>query len=121
MAAICTSRPATSDAVNTFTRDPATGALTFSGCLTGDTDTVGCTPIAGATAGGVNNGVDAPFSIAVSADGKSLYTANLAADSLVALHARPGDRSARLRRVRQLRHGPEHQVHLDAGQRCRWR
>jgi sugar lactone lactonase YvrE len=71
-----------SDAVNTFTRDPATGALTFSGCLTGDTDVVGCTPISGATAGGVNNGVDSPFAIAVSADGKSLYTANIGSDSL---------------------------------------
>ena len=64
-----------SDAVTTFARDQASGALTFLGCTTSSTTTSGCTTIPGATASGTNTGLDQPYSVAVSPDGKSTYAA----------------------------------------------
>jgi hypothetical protein len=65
-----------SDAVSRFNRDPATGKLTYVGCITSDTNTAGCTPITGATAGGTNTSLDTVVRLTTSADGKSVYTAS---------------------------------------------
>ena len=61
------------DAVARFNRDPATGALTYAGCFSGDTGNTGCVSIAGATAAGNNSGLNHPESVAVSPDGRSVY------------------------------------------------
>jgi len=60
-------------AVAHFNRDPATGALTYVGCMTGEALNTGCTPIAGATMTGDNSGLNWPESVAVSPDGLSGY------------------------------------------------
>ena len=68
------------DAIARFDRDPSTGALTYRGCITGLTD-VGpagsgaCTLIPGASKSGDPSGLSYPHSLAVSADGNSLYVA----------------------------------------------
>jgi hypothetical protein len=66
------------DAVARFDRDPATGALTYQGCISGETESGpagsgACTLIGSATASGLNSGLDNLFALALSADGKSLY------------------------------------------------
>ncbi len=76
------------DAVARFDRDPATGVLTYQGCITGETEsgpagTNACTLIASATAGGADSGLDAPFAVALSANGTSLYVASLGDDAVV--------------------------------------
>lgn len=80
------------DAVARFDRDPATGALTYQGCITGETGsgptgTNACTQLASATAGGIDSGLDSPFALALSPDGTSLYVASLG-DDAVATFAR---------------------------------
>ncbi len=65
-----------SDAVARFARDPDTGELAYEDCITSDSNVAGCVPIAGATAFGVGTGLDSLFSIAVSADGNSVYAAS---------------------------------------------
>ena len=69
------------DAIARFDRDPSAGALTYRGCIiTGLTD-VGpagsgaCTLIPGASKSGDPSGLSYPHSLAVSADGNSLYVA----------------------------------------------
>jgi hypothetical protein len=70
------------DAVARFDRDPATGALAYRGCLTGELEsgapspvpgTGACTEIRGATVAGTSSGLDKPRSVAASADGRSVY------------------------------------------------
>ena len=63
------------DAMATFDRDPSTGVLSFDSCLTGDSD-VACTAIPGAVSGGAERGLDELETIALSADGRSLYGAS---------------------------------------------
>ncbi|MGH2951897.1 MAG: hypothetical protein ACRDKX_07635, partial [Solirubrobacterales bacterium] len=63
------------DAVATFDRNPVTGALTFDGCLTGAVDVDGCAKIASATEFGEESGLDDLETMALSADGRSLYGA----------------------------------------------
>ena len=75
-------------AVARFDRDPATGALSYQGCITGNTDsgpsgTAACAEIPSATTYGVNSGLFGPVSAAVSADGSSVYAAS-AGDTAVA-------------------------------------
>jgi hypothetical protein len=66
------------DATTHFTRDPATGALSFAGCITaGDTPATGCTDLSATT-----NGLDSIFSVAVSADGRSVYTGSAERDAV---------------------------------------
>ncbi len=69
-----------SDAVATLDRDPATGALTPSGCV-GDDDSgpVGCSPVA--------SGLGGIWGLALSSDGRSLYT-GARVDNAVALLTR---------------------------------
>ncbi len=70
------------DAVARFDRDPATGALTYAGCISSDSGVDGCTSIPGAVAGGANTGLNDLRSIAVSADGFSVYATSYASDAL---------------------------------------
>jgi hypothetical protein len=70
------------DAVARFDRDPATGALSYVGCMTSNSNITPCTAIPGAVAGGVNTALDQADSAQVSADGKSLYTASTASDAV---------------------------------------
>jgi DNA-binding beta-propeller fold protein YncE len=62
------------DAVARFDRDPATGALTYRDCMTGETGVDACTPIQSATIDGADSGLDDVAALAVSPDGSSLYT-----------------------------------------------
>jgi sugar lactone lactonase YvrE len=84
-----------SDAVAHFDRDTATGALTYQGCITGDTDagaggSRACTAIPSATAGGADSGLEAAASLALSADGASLYAGAAGDDALARFNRDPG-------------------------------
>src|SRR4029077_8394738 len=73
---------AADDAVARFDRDPATGALSYQGCFTGETETgptgtAACAQIGSATSAGTDSGLDFLQSVAVSADGKSVYAGAL--------------------------------------------
>jgi hypothetical protein len=71
-----------SDDVARFDRDPATGSLTYQGCISSDSNTAGCTLIFGAVANGVNTGLDGLYSVTATADGKSVYTASQGGDAV---------------------------------------
>ena len=80
------------DAVAVFDREPATGRLTYRGCITGEAQsgpggTGACTEIPRASPGGTNSGLDELRSVALSPDGKWLYAASTE-DSAVARFAR---------------------------------
>ncbi len=64
------------DALARFNRNPNTGALTYAGCTSSDSDVAGCTQIPGATADGTYTGLDSLQSVAVSADGRGVFTAS---------------------------------------------
>jgi 6-phosphogluconolactonase (cycloisomerase 2 family) len=69
-------------AVTSFTRDTETGDLTYTGCITGETESGptgsgACEEIDTAASGGANSGLDFPTSLAASPDGKSLYAASI--------------------------------------------
>ena len=75
------------DAVGRFDRDPAAGALTYRGCVTGDTgfgpDGSGaCAAIPSATTGGVNSGLDTLRAVATSPDGKFVHVASAKDDGI---------------------------------------
>ena len=61
------------DAIARFDRNPSSGALSYQGCISGDTAAASCTQIPSASLFGNNSGLDALRSVAVSADGKSVY------------------------------------------------
>ena len=66
------------DAVAHLARDPANGALSFAGCVTGgDTPATGCTNLSATT-----NALDRVRSVAVSADGTSVYTGSTNTDAV---------------------------------------
>lgn len=72
------------DAIVRFDRDPSTGVLTFADCLTGETQSEdACTPIADAAPSGYESGLDRPWALTVSADGRSVYAVALADDAVV--------------------------------------
>jgi hypothetical protein len=67
-----------SNALARFDRNPTTGAITYRGCATGDTrsgpsGSGACSEIPSASADGTASGLNGLQSLAVSADGKSLY------------------------------------------------
>jgi 6-phosphogluconolactonase (cycloisomerase 2 family) len=71
------------DAVARFDRDPATGVLTYQGCFTGETESAtACTAVGGAVSQGANSGLDVLNGLALSADGRSLYTVALLDDAV---------------------------------------
>ncbi len=76
------------DAVARFARNPATGALSYAGCVTGETQSAGaCSTIPDASSGGVNSGLDDPRGIDITADGGAVLVA-AAADSAIASFTR---------------------------------
>ncbi len=74
---------ANSDTISWLTRSASTGALTFSGCLTGDTSIVGCQTIATATTDGTSSGMQVPGAVAITPDGRDVFVAAQSDDSLV--------------------------------------
>ncbi len=82
------------DAVVRIDRDPATGALTYAGCVTGETESGptgsdACTAIASAAAGGTSSGLDKLRSLAVSPDGVSVYVGSPADDAVARFERNP--------------------------------
>jgi DNA-binding beta-propeller fold protein YncE len=77
------------DAVATFDRNPTSGALAYDSCISGATQTGpagsgACDLIPSAASFGTNSGLGSPAaSIAISADGKSLYVVSINDDSVV--------------------------------------
>ena len=63
------------DAVSRFSRDTATGELSYDGCISGETESTACDQIAAASSAGIDSGLDNPFSLAVSPDSRSVYVA----------------------------------------------
>jgi DNA-binding beta-propeller fold protein YncE len=66
------------DSVVAFQRNPATGALAYRGCITGEaasgpSGSGACTAIPSATEDGENSGLDHAYGLAVSPDGSSVY------------------------------------------------
>jgi 6-phosphogluconolactonase (cycloisomerase 2 family) len=78
------------DAVASFNRDPATGALTYTGCITSNSNVNGCSEIAGSAVNGTNTGLAAARSLALSSDGRSLYTAAYDSDAIARFERGPG-------------------------------
>jgi len=74
-----------------FVRDPATGALTYAGCLTGDLGAVpaGCAALPSATREGYGSGLYEPSGIAVSADGAHVYVTAAGDGSVAAFDRDP--------------------------------
>ncbi|HEV7734698.1 MAG TPA: hypothetical protein VGR62_21170 [Candidatus Binatia bacterium] len=82
------------DAVVRFDRDPATGALTYAGCITGENETGpagsdACAAIGSAAAGGTSSGLDKLRSLAISADGISVYVGSPADDAVARFERDP--------------------------------
>jgi 6-phosphogluconolactonase (cycloisomerase 2 family) len=78
---------ATVGEVAEFDRDPASGALTYRGCITGVVETgpagtKACAAIPSARGDGVGSGLNLPFALAISPDGRSLYAAVLLDDAV---------------------------------------
>lgn len=70
------------DAVDSFNRDPATGALTYTGCVTGNAELaedIGnpnpCSTLPGATSDGDGSGLGQPAALALDPNGRSLVVA----------------------------------------------
>ena len=59
-----------------FDRNPSTGAVAYAGCISSDSDVAGCTQIPGASAGATDTGLESLESVAVSANGRSVYAAS---------------------------------------------
>ena len=83
------------DAVARFDRDPDTGDLTFEECITGNTNAAGslgsgaCAEIPSATSNGVGSGLDLLQSMALSANGRSLYVASASDDAVASFDLDP--------------------------------
>ncbi|HKJ36008.1 MAG TPA: beta-propeller fold lactonase family protein [Solirubrobacterales bacterium] len=77
------------DAITWFERAPGSGALTFAGCLTGDTGTTACTQSPTATAGGDNSGFGNPGPLTISPDGENVYVTTLDDDGVTRLDRNP--------------------------------
>ncbi len=82
------------DAVDSFSRDPATGALTYSGCVTGSSDLaedIGnpnpCSTLPGAAPHGDGSGLGQPAALALDPRGRSLVVAS-SKDSALSRFAR---------------------------------
>jgi 6-phosphogluconolactonase (cycloisomerase 2 family) len=80
---------ANDDAVAQFGRDPATGVLTYVGCISGRIETTACTQLPAASSQGDNSGIDFPASLAISADGKSVYVGSYNDDGVVRFNRDP--------------------------------
>jgi len=63
-------------AVATFDRDPASGSLSFSSCVTGDDFNGSCVKLPGASANAVHAPIGSPSSMTLTPDGRALYVAS---------------------------------------------
>lgn len=68
--------------VAVFNRNAATGALSFAGCISGDTTQTACTPIASAAPGGLGSGMSGLSDLAIAPDGKNVYAVAAADDAI---------------------------------------
>ena len=81
---------ATFNGVATFNRDPATGALTFAGCISGDQNPDDpCSEIPGATENGFGSGLGSASGIAMSADDQNLYVTASGDDAVATFSRNP--------------------------------
>ena len=77
-------------AIVMFSRDPASGSLTYQGCLSGATASSACAPILGATTDGSSSGFANPQAVAVSPDGGSVYASAPGDDAILRFGHDPG-------------------------------
>jgi 6-phosphogluconolactonase (cycloisomerase 2 family) len=71
------------DSVVQLDRDTGSGSLAFRRCLTAETESAaGCTLISPSASFGVSTAFDAPNGLALSADGRSLYTTSSNSDTI---------------------------------------
>ncbi len=82
------------DAIARFSRNPQTGALTYAGCITGETGSGptgsnACAQIPSAAVNGTNSGLDAPANVAVSPDGESIYVTAVGDDAITRFERNP--------------------------------
>jgi hypothetical protein len=69
------------DAIDSFSRDPTTGALAYTGCISGDSllaeppETYPCTRLHAAQPQGVGSGLAEPAGLAISPNGHSVFVA----------------------------------------------
>jgi DNA-binding beta-propeller fold protein YncE len=71
--------------ISAFNRDPATGALSFTGCITSNPKAAACVKVPG----GNNRVLDGVSSPVISADGKNLYAAANRAETVLAFTLGP--------------------------------
>ena len=69
------------DAIVSFDRNPATGALSGQGCIADVGDFAGC--------GTTQQGLNTAYGVAVSPDGSSVYVASLVDDAIVSFDRNP--------------------------------
>ncbi len=91
-------------AIDSFSRDPATGALTYSGCLTGDsefgTELGGANPCAtlrSAQPGGAGSGLGNPTALALDPSGRSLLVSAGRDSAITRLSRNPASGALRFR------------------------
>jgi DNA-binding beta-propeller fold protein YncE len=70
------------DALVSFDRNSDTGALSFAGCISGNTAANGCARVPGAAFGGAGSGLSFPGSVAVSGDDRSVYVGSIGDDAI---------------------------------------
>jgi len=78
------------DAIARFSRDPSTGALTYLDCISGRTETTGCTQIGSAKSNGVDSGLDEPWGIVISPNGVNVYVTAQEDDSVATFSRNTG-------------------------------
>jgi Ca2+-binding RTX toxin-like protein len=78
------------DAIAQFSRNTSTGALTYQGCITGQTQNTACAQIASKQTNGINSGLDEPYGIVISPNGASVYVAAQGDDSVVTFSRNSG-------------------------------
>jgi hypothetical protein len=82
------------NALARFDRDPSNGAIAYRGCITGDkrsgpSGSGACSQIPDSTADGGGTGLDGLQTVAVSPDGKSLYTTGANSDAIATFNRDP--------------------------------
>lgn len=71
------------DSLARFARNPGTGAVTYSSCVTGETQsTAACNNVAGLSSGGANSGLDQPSDVATGPAGDSVYVTSQLDDAV---------------------------------------
>jgi 6-phosphogluconolactonase (cycloisomerase 2 family) len=85
----------TDDAISTFRHDPGSGDLAFAGCVTANNGAStllsgrNCAPLPGSSPTGAGSGLDGTVSLAISPDGRRLYTSASFDDAVAAFDRDP--------------------------------